>query len=79
MFFPGANYPAYLPVPTSYDYDGPLTESGDITDKYLALRQVISKVCCRYVVDLICFFGLGNVEWEVNIHEFTTQSFISEL
>lgn len=40
----GANYPAFLPVPTSYDYDGPLTEAGDVTDKYLALRQVISKV-----------------------------------
>ncbi|XP_071158148.1 beta-galactosidase-like isoform X2 [Mytilus edulis] len=42
-YWNGANYPAFLPVPTSYDYDGPLTEAGDVTDKYLALRQVISK------------------------------------
>ena len=39
----GANYP-YRPVPTSYDYDAPLTEAGDITDKYMTLRQVITKV-----------------------------------
>lgn len=31
-------------MPTSYDYDAPLTEAGDITDKYIAIRQVISKV-----------------------------------
>ncbi|KAI0240842.1 Beta-galactosidase [Lamellibrachia satsuma] len=28
---------------TSYDYDAPLTEAGDITDKYLAIRDTISK------------------------------------
>lgn len=40
----GANYAPYQAVPTSYDYDAPLTEAGDITDKYIAIRQVISKV-----------------------------------
>ncbi|XP_076437105.1 beta-galactosidase-like [Babylonia areolata] len=39
----GANDPPYMPVPTSYDYDAPLNESGDITPKYLAIRDVISK------------------------------------
>nr|XP_034310758.1 beta-galactosidase isoform X2 [Crassostrea gigas] len=39
----GANYAPYQAVPTSYDYDAPLTEAGDITDKYIAIRQVISK------------------------------------
>lgn len=29
---------------TSYDYDAPLTEAGDITPKYLVLRDVISEV-----------------------------------
>ena len=41
--FKGANYP-YHPVPTSYDYDAPLTEAGDITDKYIQLRNTITKV-----------------------------------
>ncbi|XP_060086081.1 beta-galactosidase-like [Ylistrum balloti] len=42
-FWNGANYAPFQPVPTSYDYDAPLTEAGDITDKYLELRQIISK------------------------------------
>ncbi|KAG7263105.1 hypothetical protein CRUP_003641, partial [Coryphaenoides rupestris] len=35
-----ANYP-YAPQPTSYDFDAPLTEAGDLTDKYFAIRDVI--------------------------------------
>ncbi|XP_048754699.2 beta-galactosidase-like isoform X2 [Ostrea edulis] len=42
-FWNGANYKPFQAVPTSYDYDAPMSESGDITDKYLAIRQVISK------------------------------------
>jgi beta-galactosidase len=38
----GANQP-YLVQPTSYDYDAPMTEAGDTTDKYLAIREAISK------------------------------------
>ncbi|XP_060572132.1 beta-galactosidase-like isoform X2 [Ruditapes philippinarum] len=41
-FWNGANYP-YHPVPTSYDYDAPLTEAGDITDKYMQLRNTVAK------------------------------------
>ena len=37
--------PLYQPVVTSYDYDAPLTEAGDITDKYMAIRELISQVC----------------------------------
>ncbi|XP_053328055.1 beta-galactosidase-1-like protein [Spea bombifrons] len=33
----------YLPITTSYDYDAPLTEAGDPTEKLLAIRAVISK------------------------------------
>ena len=29
---------------SSYDYDAPLTEAGDPTDKYMTLRDVIGKV-----------------------------------
>jgi beta-galactosidase len=35
--------PPYLPQPTTYDYDAPISEPGDITDKYLAIRESISK------------------------------------
>jgi len=34
----------YTPCITSYDYDAPLSEAGDPTDKYFAMRDVISKV-----------------------------------
>ena len=37
---------------TSYDYDAPLSEAGDITEKYLAIREAISKVFMHIL--LIC-------------------------
>lgn len=52
MFLGGTNFgywngadqdSRYLPVTTSYDYDAPLSEAGDPTDKLLAIRDVISK------------------------------------
>eukprot|EP00057_Strongylocentrotus_purpuratus_P033676 XP_792349.2 PREDICTED: beta-galactosidase [Strongylocentrotus purpuratus] len=42
-FWNGANYPTFNPQPTSYDYDAPLTEAGDPTPKYMAIRNVIGK------------------------------------
>ncbi|WEO77948.1 beta-galactosidase [Cryobacterium sp. SO2] len=33
----------YQPTVTSYDYDAPLSESGEITAKYLAFRQVLAR------------------------------------
>ena len=44
-FLNGANalFNRYMPVVTSYDYDAPLSESGDLTKKYYALRKVIGK------------------------------------
>lgn len=33
----------YLPIVTSYDYDAPLDERGDPTEKYFAFRDVIAK------------------------------------
>lgn len=42
-FYNGANYyDAFSPDITSYDYDAPLTEWGDITEKYKAFRSVIA-------------------------------------
>lgn len=49
-YFSGANYKPFQAVPTSYDYDAPMSESGDITDKYLAIRQVISKVSVNFII-----------------------------
>lgn len=43
-FFNGALHTdRYMPIVTSYDYDALLTECGDITEKYLAIRDVIAK------------------------------------
>ncbi|NWI18018.1 BGAL galactosidase, partial [Crypturellus soui] len=39
-YWNGANMP-YMPQPTSYDYDAPLSEAGDLTEKYFGLREVI--------------------------------------
>ncbi|MCI4394758.1 hypothetical protein PGIGA_G00172300 [Pangasianodon gigas] len=41
-YWNGASTP-YAPQPTSYDYDAPLTEAGDLTQKYFAIRDVIKK------------------------------------
>ncbi|MBQ8546215.1 MAG: beta-galactosidase [Clostridia bacterium] len=43
-FTSGANhYEKFTPDVTSYDYDAMLTECGDVTPKYLAVREVIKK------------------------------------
>lgn len=45
-FMNGANYNKEHPIQpdiTSYDYDAPLSESGFITDKYLALRKLLEQ------------------------------------
>lgn len=39
-YWNGANEP-YNAQPTSYDYDAPLTEAGDLTKKYFAIQNVI--------------------------------------
>ncbi|CAH2283497.1 beta-galactosidase isoform X2 [Pelobates cultripes] len=46
-YWNGANTP-YAPQPTSYDYDAPLSEAGDLTDKYFAIRDVIKKIYFQY-------------------------------
>ncbi|WP_433794945.1 glycoside hydrolase family 35 protein [Actinoplanes sp. CA-252034] len=33
----------YLPTITSYDYDAPLSEAGDVTEKYRLMRDVIAR------------------------------------
>lgn len=43
-FYNGANFQdKYEPTVTSYDYDALLSESGDPTDKYYSVREVVKK------------------------------------
>ncbi|XP_072436167.1 beta-galactosidase-1-like protein isoform X1 [Chiloscyllium punctatum] len=43
-YWNGADYNTkYRPITTSYDYNAPLSEAGDPTQKFYALRDVISK------------------------------------
>lgn len=39
----GANSPGFAPDVTSYDYDAPISESGQLTPKYWALRETLAK------------------------------------
>lgn len=39
----GANSPGFAPDVTSYDYDAPISESGQITPKYTLLRETLAK------------------------------------
>ena len=34
----------YIVQPTTYDYDAPITEAGDVTSKFMAIRKEISMV-----------------------------------
>jgi beta-galactosidase len=42
-FYAGANELPYRPVPTSYDYDAPITEAGWTSPKYEAFRKLFSR------------------------------------
>ena len=39
----GANSPGFAPDVTSYDYDAPINEAGQTTDKYFELREMMEK------------------------------------
>ncbi len=39
----GANSPGFAPDVTSYDYDAPISESGQVTPKYNLLRKTLAK------------------------------------
>ena len=39
----GANSPGFAPDVTSYDYDAPISESGQTTPKYRELRKALAK------------------------------------
>jgi len=53
-FWNGANHTGseYQPTITSYDYCAPLSEAGDMTDTYFAIRDVIEKSTGKKAPDL---------------------------
>lgn len=52
-FTSGANhYEKFLPDVTSYDYDALLSECGDVTPKYMAIREVIKKYTNKELPDV---------------------------
>lgn len=46
-----------MAIPTSYDYDAPLSEAGDITVKYYHVRNVVLKV----KMDDLNFFNYSDI------------------
>lgn len=34
----------FRPMLTSYDYDAPINEAGDLTEKFFAIKSIITKV-----------------------------------
>ena len=42
-FKAGANFPPFQPVETSYDFDAPISESGELREKYFAIKKTIEK------------------------------------
>jgi len=60
----------YMSQPTSYDYDAPLSEAGDLTEKYFALREVIGMVsipstCLEWFFDIsqVCKLSISCVDY----------------
>jgi len=63
-YWQGANANPYNPCPTSYDYDAPLSEAGDMTWKYQMIKEVIGKYrkdMPQYEVANTTKRGYGNV------------------
>lgn len=42
-YWGGANNPAYSAMCSSYDYDAPISENGQVTEKYTLLREMMKK------------------------------------
>ncbi|SDM57841.1 glycoside hydrolase family 35 protein [Sediminibacillus halophilus] len=79
-FMNGANhYDIYYPTITSYDYDSLLTESGQVTDKYRAVKRTLREymdVPEDYQSKLIAK-GYGTVELKESVSLFDTLQHIS--
>ncbi len=71
-FLKGAD-PPFLTQPTSYDYDSPISEAGDITSKFVLLKNAISKVSkffTNFIFKRFNFFNLKNKLSICQFHKF---------
>lgn len=41
--YTGANSPPYLPQTSSYDYDAPINEAGNVTEKFMQIRKLFAQ------------------------------------
>lgn len=80
-FMNGANhYDIYYPTITSYDYDALLTENGEITEKYKAVKNVLKEyidVPADYEGE-ISSYSYGEIELTESVSIFDTLSDISK-
>ena len=53
-FTSGANWDGdkFVVCPTSYDYDAPISEAGDLTKKYFEIKEIISKFLVIPAIDV---------------------------
>jgi hypothetical protein len=58
------NSSMFDPCPTSYDYNAPLTEARDPTDKYFAIKHVISRVRWRISLRTPC-----EIRWTIQYNK----------
>lgn len=55
----------YQPTLTSYDYDAPINEAGDLNEKYFAIRDLIAQVILSFsivfrLIEVFFMFFLSN-------------------
>lgn len=81
-FYNGANFgDKYEPTITSYDYDAPISESGDLTPKYYAIRDVLQKQLNSELIEPpvpISKVNYGPVEVTEHASIFNALSILSE-
>ena len=69
-FSAGSNFPPFQPNPTSYDYDAPISEAGDLTEKYFAIKNVVKNylpipdlnVTASSIKGNMCSFKLQSIQ-----------------
>ena len=62
---PTYSNPPYLAQSTSYDCGAPISEAGDITNKYLAIREAISKV-----IFVVLYLNTVNIYLIIQMRQF---------
>ena len=62
-FGAGANFPPFQPNPTSYDYDAPISEAGDLTEKYFAIQNVVKQYLPLPDLNVTAFSIKGKINY----------------